>query len=321
MTGKLKAIGVDVFAGGFALGVAKHFEVTHHLENTTYGSAVAMHNFPSTQFHHGFENWPDKKLKADFIFCNPPCAIWSVASGRGGNKWKTDERLELIRNDFSLIEKHRPYAWAWESVTQAYVRGRSFTDDLAMKAHDLGYDVTYLLIDAKYLNTPQSRKRFFFLAHRMPMTWQIPSFLGVQTCGEVLARTKPDPKLNWRAGRKEKFAYLIKKTKQGSTLQDTFNREVPLDKREYGERGQTLGRPGFLYRRLDESKPSPTAIGDSMIHPTENRFLVSNEIAALCGFPKKWKWTAVPPRQVADLIARGVCPPVGEWLARQVSEV
>lgn len=34
----MKAIAIHVYAGGFSLGIGKHFDVVAHLENTDYGA-------------------------------------------------------------------------------------------------------------------------------------------------------------------------------------------------------------------------------------------------------------------------------------------
>src|SRR5687768_13498272 len=122
MKDRLKAVGCTIYAGGFTVGVKRHFDVLCHLEGDKYGVATARANFPTMPIHVGKENWPLEQLrraKPDFVFGNPPCAPWSVA-GKKGDHWKTDPRLETTRGHFGLVEVLRPKVWAWESVLGAF---------------------------------------------------------------------------------------------------------------------------------------------------------------------------------------------------------
>lgn len=310
------ALGANIFAGGFSLGVSKHFKLLGHLEHDDYGAAVSSSNL-KVPVYVGVDEWPDKLpvRKLDFLYSNPPCAIWSVASGRGGENWRKDPRLQRIRDIFALVKQYKPDVWCWESVCQAFSRGREFVEELADEAAKLGYSATYLLIDAAYLGTPQHRKRFFLVLHKVAIDWKVPAFdeSMVMTAGEALRGVKPNMELitklsNHVEGR------VLKHAKPGELLSRVYDRI--FKKPKLGPRGQKLGRPSFLKRRLDPSQPATTVIGNAMFHPTQNRFLAVNETAALCGFPQSWQW---PKSDGYNLIARGVMPPVGEWLARHVA--
>lgn len=312
--GKPIALGANIFAGGFSLGVSKHFRLLGHLEHDDgYGAAVSSKNL-KIPIYVGKDQWPEKVGKLDFLYANPPCAIWSTASGRPGHLWEKDPRLQRIRDIFALVDRYKPYVWCWESVCQAFNRGRPFVEELADEAKKRGYSATYLLVDAAYLGTPQHRKRFFLVLHNIEIDWEKarPDFTKVMTAGQALKGVKPIKELLGKMTPGE--AKILKHTKPGDKLARVFDRVTKNPKR--GDRGQLLGRPSFLKRRLDPTLPSSTVIGNAIFHPKQDRFLSVNETAALCGFPQSWEW---PRSDGYNLLARGVMPPVGEWLARQVA--
>ena len=311
-----KALGANIFAGGFTLGVSKHFDVVGHLEHDTYGVRVAQLNFPNIQYHTTVDAWPKKMTGLDFLYANPPCAIWSVASGRGGELWKSDPRLQRIRDIFALVEQYRPKVWCWESVCQAFTRGRPFVEELAKQAMAQGYMVTYLLVDAQHLGTPQIRKRFFLVLHRIHIDWAAhkPGFKTLVTVGKALKGVKPRPELSVKES--ERLQRVIKVMKPGENTQGAWERITPEKNRKRNAKGQLAGRPSFLTRRLREDTISGTVIGNHLVHFKDNRHLSTNEAAALCGYPQTWDWGNKPAH---DLVARGVCPPVGEWLASVVA--
>ncbi len=312
--GKPTALGANIFAGGFSLGVSKHFKLLGHLEHDDgYGAQVSSKNL-GIPIYVGTDQWPEKVKHLDFLYSNPPCAIWSTASGRPGHLWDKDPRLQRIRDIFALVDRYKPYVWCWESVCQAFNRGRPFVEELAKEANKRGYSASYVLIDAAYLGTPQHRKRFFLVLHRVKINWEKakPDFTKIITAGQALKGVKPVKELIGKMTPGE--LKVLRHVKPGEKLNHVFNRITKKPK--IGDRGQVLGRPSFLKRRLDPKIPSSTVIGNAIFHPTQDRFLSVNETAALCGFPQTWQW---PRSDGYNLLARGVMPPVGEWLARQVA--
>ena len=88
MPKKLNAVGSYIFAGGFTLGVSKHFNVLAHLEDGAYGVSSARKNFPKLPIHTDPSTWPLKKLAgtADLVYGNPLCAAWSDLNGKASSQ-------------------------------------------------------------------------------------------------------------------------------------------------------------------------------------------------------------------------------------------
>ena len=308
-----RALGAYVFAGGFSVGVQRHFDVACHLEPGNYGVATVKKNMPDMPVHYGHEKWPLERLARepwDLIFTNPPCAAWSQAGKvvRGGD-WRDDARVDCTRVCFGLLEALQPKIWVWESVPRALTAGREFVDELARRALDLDYSVTYLLHDARWCGAPQKRQRFMFVAHRIELDvdWPIE---GTQTAADEVLRkmnnvgeadvTLPDALMR-----------LLPLTTDKKSLRDVWDELNPDP--VVSARGTRTGRPSFGYRRCGRGVPARTVAGYAIVHPTEDRLLTTKEEAALCGFPPDYEFVG---SGVSSQIARGVCPPVGEWLAR-----
>ena len=322
----MRAVGAFIFAGGFTLGVRRAgFDVAAVLEETDYGVAVARANQPDVPVYVGRERWPLDDLPRgddlDLLYGNPPCAAWSLASAamtaatRATKDWRTDARVDCTRRHFSLLEELRPRAWAWESVTQAFTKGRELVDDLTIRAAALGYSATYLLHDARWLGVPQTRKRFFCLFHRFRFDLEVTSLRWEEiACGEVLrGMNDPGPPQRYHIARYEDWLH---KAAPGEAPRRAWERLNPPTTRRYHKNGFVVGRPPFTIRRPHPDRPSHTIMHET-VHPTEHRAMSVKELATLCGYPPDYEF----PTGMGDhsLVSRGVCPPVGEWLAREIA--
>ena len=312
----MKAVGAYIFAGGFTLGVKQHFDVEMVLEEGPYGVPTMRHNQPEIPVHVGFENWPINHLKEagiiDFIYGNPPCAAWSVSgkSATRGVDWRLDPRVNCTRKHFSLLEELRPRAWTWESVVLAYEKGKELVDELTVKAHAMGYQSTYLLHNAQYLGCPQQRKRFFFVATdcHFDLDGEFESELnadevlrGLNDPGEPLAKSI------------SKHKDILSQVRPGESLINAWMRLTPKPWK-INKRGQVHNRPAFTITRCRAGSPAQVVMND-MIHPTEDRALSIKELQILSGYPSSYEFIGA---KDAGQVGRGVCPPVGAWLARNV---
>jgi site-specific DNA-cytosine methylase len=134
---------------------------------------------------------------------------------------------------------------------------------------------------------------------KVRLDWPYPRH-EVVTVGDALRDVKPD-----RFSAYQYDARLLKHVQPGELLERAWSRIFPNEKRQ----------PSFGHRRLRSDWPSYTAVGrDSFVHPTEHRRLAVSEFAALCGFPKSYRWAANL-RQCYYEIGKGVTPPVARYMA------
>lgn len=315
--------GIYVFAGGFTIGSSRYFKPLFHMEGNNYGVSTFKENFPDVPVYIPQSSWPLDQYagKVSYVWANPPCAPWSVA-GRslthGKDSWKTDPRVECWAQTYGAFEALQPSVLAIESVTQVFTRGREMLDAFAERAHKLGYAVTYLLVDAKYLGLQQTRKRFFFIAHKVKIPWQAPKFdTPVLTVGDMLERfdgmLSPD---DYYTPVRDSHKKLLAELKQGERFRDVWERHNPPESWEYNATG-VKGRPRMMIFRLRADKVMPTITGDFFIHPTEDRPLTNKEMTLLMGYPVEYTFP-VKEYHVPSLLARGVSPTVAAWLAKYV---
>ena len=320
----MKALGAYIFAGGFTVGVSRHFKVVGHLEGNDYGVETARLNFPKMPIRYGKEKWQvdDPNFsELDFLYANPPCAIFSpmgIVTTKGAGSWKDDPRLECWKNAVELVDVLKPRAFALESVCQAYTRGRGLVDEFTRVALERGYSVTHLLVDAKWTGIPQSRKRFFIVFHKQPrlLGYQF-NYAPPPTVGEVLA-TIDDPGHRTITTSRKDWYDLVARTPQGDRVVHTWQKDHPGYETRLNAQGKVAGRPSFQDRRLSADEVMGAWVGDKFYHPTEPRHIGLNEAKAICGYPDDFQIAPKDLRGFGSLLARAVMPPVGEWLARVI---
>lgn len=307
----------------FTQGVTQHFDVVAHLEDGPFGVATAKRNFPGLEVHEDPDSWPIEELKRQnirFVFANPPCAPWSQANGKAYHGWKDDPRVSCVHKTYDLLEQLRPDVWTFESVRGAYTKGREMCDELAQRANRLGYRVTHLLTDGAECGIAQSRRRYFFVAHKVRINW-LPTEKPAVTVKDAIGNMKlrPDDVV---APMPDRFKKIVKITEQGEVMRKVYDRVNKIDSEgvSLAENGRIKGRPGFLIARLGWDRVSPTITGSATkIHPTEDRFISIRETKALCGLPDGFKFEGKMSDQYAQ-IAKAVMPKTAEYLAGRVAE-
>lgn len=327
---KLTALGVDIFAGGFTLGISQHFEILGHLEEGSYGALSSKMNFPHLPIVVGQDNWKPflddlvaRRGKPNLVYCNPPCAMFSIAGATmrgGGEAWRDDPRQSCWHACFSVFEYLKPDFFVIESVTRAYTAGREFIQGFVDRAAAMGYSTTHLLLDAQHLGLPQIRKRYFMVIHKKRLSIQQPNWGPVTTVDEALADvTDPgyfspinDPV------QKSMVPLLGPDTPMRPMwekhMEETVGPPETWPRSTFG----VIGRPRLFLRRINGKRPIGTIAGDYFIHPHEDRMLGVNELKKLGGFPLDYVFEQHP-RYWPAYISRGVSPTVGAYLGAQIS--
>jgi len=319
---KFSAIGAHIYAGGFTAGISKHFEVLAHLEDSGYGAEVVRLNFPDVPIYAGGPvnwplEWPAGERRPRFLYANPPCAIWSGASAGRAGRWQDDPRLVHHHQIFDYAtETVGVDVLAIESVPPSFTRGREHVDDLIERAADRGYSSTVAVHDAQYLGVPQARKRIFYVFHRVAIPWQHPGFGAPTTVRQALKGIRYRPGKGYDASVSAKTLPMIAGVPPGGRLQHYFNERNP--DAETDEKGRVIGRPSFLEARAPWDRPAGVVIAGKTLHPEEDRYMSRDELAAICGFSKDFRWPDGDHGTISGYMSRGIMPPVGAWLAENV---
>jgi site-specific DNA-cytosine methylase len=306
------AVGGDCFAGAFTHGVMKAgFEVDVHLEHVAYGVKTAKLNFPHLDIRIGKENWAaDSFGKVDLLYSNPPCAPWSTLSAGRAHTWDVDPRLDCVESLMDAGLRMKTKTFVWESVTQAWGKGRNFVDKKAKLWMDRGYHVTVLIQNNLYLGAPQHRKRMFFIAHQHPLVW--PKVVTKHpTVGSLLKSIKVKPAEKWSETDGDIFLWKIC-PKHHYKYSEAY-RSLPA-----AQQKKITCKPNWLAKRFRPDEICGVFFPGSCRHYDEPRRLSYKEMLAISGLPKTWKIESDKLGAISGLLSRTVLAPAGEWLANAV---
>ena len=310
----MKAVGVHVYAGGFAVGVQKYFDIEAHFEEMDAGLEVFQDNFPKSKLHFSEpKDWPLKEYRdVDLMYANPPCAPWSQSAGK---RWGglTDPRLEYTFNSAQAGLAVRPKIFIYESVSKVMTRGKPVVDELTLRYHGAGYKVTHFVTDAALHGVPQYRERFHFIAHQVELA-DIPiseEMVSTRDAIGDLQDVDPDGTVEghdfYEADRSIRplFEHMV----QGEDAYRCY-----LRRREVDPAIAEGPKPSMLYKRPRYDLPSNTLVAvHRLVHPELPRMMTVREAARLCEYPDTFTFRASGRRWPHDP-AQAVTPGMGKVL-------
>lgn len=114
--------------------------------------------------------------EVDLIIGGPPCQSFS-ASGRraGGASGRLDRRGKLFESYCKIINNIRPRAFVFENVRG--ILGTNKGEDwkaIVNAFRQLGYKLSYRLLDALDYGAPQQRERMFLVGHQLDQEFLFP---------------------------------------------------------------------------------------------------------------------------------------------------
>lgn len=303
---------VDVFAsgGGFTLGarqagVRTIGRLTRKLGGGDY--ALAANNFLAAHVSPP-EQWPIYDVP--LVYGNPPCSGFSPRSPRRAIDAPVNDRmLELV--DYAALVA--PEVVIFESVQQAYSAGlplmRELRDRLERRS-GLSYTLTHVLHNALSHGGLAMRKRYFWVAHRIPFGVE----LGTVTRGGQPYALDVVPVLNdalvdlaglpltmapQHVNERPTTRWAINEVRRGNIVDGHDIHHTPTTERirellESGHEwapGQRASNSGFATSRWRGDQPAKVATRDvavEAIHPFLPRTFTFREIARIMGFPDNW---------------------------------
>jgi site-specific DNA-cytosine methylase len=317
----IPALGAHIYAGGFTLGVGRHFKVLAHLEHEGYGSNVVRLNFPDLPIYTGGPaKWPAFWHEAPrFIFANPPCAIWSGASKTSkADRWHLDPRLDQHDDIFNYaMDVVAPDVLAIESVPLSFTKGRRYIISQIIRAETYGYAMTAVRHNAMWFGVPQNRPRIFYIFHKVVIPWSMPDFTAPTTVRQAFSKLNGASNGYKLPVLMPRIMRSLKLTPPGGKLRQTYYKITPVAVRN--PNGTHIGAPSFLHQRLSWDKPAPVPL--EVYHPTEHRRLTQDELATICSYPTDYHWPVRSSQaNVTHYMNRGIMPKTAEWLALQISQ-
>lgn len=155
--------------GGFDLGLERAgMQVVFQCEIDRFGQAVLRKHWPSIPLAEDIRlvNPTDIPKGANVWCAGFPCQDVSLAN-QGKRKGLDGERSGLFYEVARLAEKRKPRWLILENVPGLLNshNGEDFRGVLAT-LDELGYGVSWRVLDAKYFGTPQRRRRVYIIASR-----------------------------------------------------------------------------------------------------------------------------------------------------------
>ena len=321
----MKLIGLSLFASG---GIGETY--LHELKNIKIKVANELeknrskfysHFYPDTTMIQGditdekvFNKVIDtsKEEKVNFIISTPPCQGYSKA----GKQDENDTRNILIKYVLDIINTLKPEYALIENVPEfiksiVIVKGQKikvldFINDNISNEYTFKYDV----LDGQYFETPQTRKRCFFLITKKGnKTWDLPSKvtlnpITVRDAIGDLPSLKSEEKSNikYHYAKKHNDNHILWMTHTPSG-KSAFDNEVYYPSKD----GRKIRGFKTTYKRISWDKPAPTITmmngnisSQNNVHPgieyiegnktlySDARVLSIYELMILTSLPKDW---------------------------------
>lgn len=279
--------------------------------------------------------WPE--IDAHWCYGNPRCTGFSCITGGYGKETHGAWAKQTI--DIHQLCEYGAGKYdvvVWESVQQAYSTGRELLDYLIKDVFaPKGYRIAHLFLNAMSFGNVQTRKRYFFVAYRgnnfNVEPPEISPFYKVvyddlwALRNEETNEWDPRPRINdysansyIRLSDSEKVC--VPHLPNGWDLNSLakYNPDILPSKYKFTWDTRASQMPFSLHciSRLNWLRPCPVIHGTAQryIHPMHNRPLTIRELSVMMGWGDKLPKGPLPVAQ----IAKGICPEVGTWLARQV---
>ena len=166
---------------------------------------------------------PDLDVEIDFIIGGPPCQSFSKAGIRAaGARGTKDSRGTLFEEYVRILKKLQPKGFLFENVSGILSSEKGEAMKKIVKAfQDVGYKLSYRLLDAADYGVPQNRERLILVGHKNSH-FKFPSpthgvdslnQLDYFTAGNALSRVKQaDTEYEGLNGR---FGHLLKDVPPG----------------------------------------------------------------------------------------------------------
>jgi DNA (cytosine-5)-methyltransferase 1 len=183
---KIKVVSLFAGCGGLDLGFkmagfdiiwANEFDKTIH---KTYES-----NHPGTFLDkRDIRKIPSNEIPDCVgVIGGPPCQSWSEA---GAQRGINDTRGKLFFEYIRVLRDKKPLFFLAENVSGMFhARYKEAFQQILNNFQNIGYNVSYKLINAKYYNVPQDRRRLFFIGYRKDLGKTF-FFENIQTGSRVL---------------------------------------------------------------------------------------------------------------------------------------
>lgn len=277
---------VDLFcgAGGSSLGLLEAGYAVTGLDTSEHALETHEHNLAGDVLQHDVSDVRPSLVpdETHHVHASWPCKGYSTAGQMDPN----DDRNGLIWPALDWVVSLQPSTVSLENVPEAM--DSQLEQSLRCRFDELGYSMTWDILDAADYGVPQHRKRLVVIATRNG-TPSLPS----PTHGEAGQKTLSGSKLTpWQTVGDVIDGYAADggAVTNQTTPDHSETVENRLSRLDHGQSVSDLPDSGTSKQaqtRLAPGEPSPTLTGgeSDLVHPYEDRTLSVREMARLQSFP------------------------------------
>lgn len=316
---------IDLFAGigGFRKGFEDAgYECVFTSEINEACQEVYENNFGDEVFGDITKIEPSEIPDFEVLLAGFPCQPFSIS---GKKKGFEDTRGTLFFDICRIIDEKQPKVVVLENVKHLIHHDKKRTfKTIIQTLEDLGYNVTYKILNAKDFGLPQNRERIFIMATKNGFF----RFDKLNTKKPVYLKDFLDTKGNFEYLDKEEYTLIEKPKKQDTGLIFTGYRNKNTWKNGIRPNTEHLSRvhrqPNRIYsiEGTHPTIPSQETSGRFFIYlPNEDkvRKLTLNECYRIMGFPNNFKRHPKTGEQYKQ-IGNSVAIPVIFEVARSIKE-
>ena len=323
----MKIISLFCGAGGLDLGFKEAgFDCVFASDIMPYAESTYKRNFPETKFMRNDirlikTNEIKKavgKQQIDVIIGGPPCQGFSNM----GNKNSADPRNYLFEKYVDIVNLVKPKCFVFENVKGMFTmfEGRFF-DEIINSFLEIGYEVSYSVINSADYGVPQKRERIIIVGSKIGRPFKFPK-PDAKSFGRITSYKNVGRAIN----------DLTKKKKLPNHIALNHN-EIVIRRYKLIPEGGKLPKPeelpeeirrknfGNTYTRLNRKDISSTIVpGNNAlpVHPTLDRSLTPREAARIQTFPDDFVFEG-DRRSQCILVGNAVPPLLSAKIAEAVS--
>ena len=344
-------IGIDIFsgAGGLSIGAIKAgINISVALEMEMNAARTFKRNHPKTNViieDIRKVNIENLQIKSPFIiFGGPPCQGFSVSNRQ--TRRLDNENNNLFEEFIRFVKTLSPKWFLFENVEGIV----SFNNGTTVKKlcsifQEIGYSVTWKVLNASDYGVPQDRNRFIMVGNNIGIDFNFP--LGCEKKITVADAINDLPNLmngdmlDSVPYKKDPTPYA-KELRNGSefAIQNyvSRNKDYVLERYKYIKPGQNwqaipehlMGNykdksrcHSGIYKRLNPDKPSVVISNyrkNMLIHPQEDRGLSVREAARIQSFPDNFFFEGTL-MHIQQQIGNAVPPKLAEVIFKQIIDI
>jgi len=267
----------------------------------------------------------------DIICAGFPCQPFSSAGNRKGVE---DDRGNLYKECLRIIEKKHPKVVVLENVrglmSMKDEDGNKLLDTIIGNLEELGYIVSFKLLNSSDYGVPQNRYRLFIIAldkeygikFKFPMPRKEKERLKLKYVLDI-DKNVPNQKY-WELS--PQAAKMIVYITEGGSWKDIPYEELPDRFKKIRDNMKKYRSPNF-YRRFSREEINGTITASAqpencgIIHPLKNRRYTIREIARIQSFPDDFLFIDESKRDIIGMykvIGNAVPPKLAKVLAEEI---